>query len=243
MQTFDNINVGDWNVARWRGMNDGEYRKYLAVAMEQEARLQKALTTGNGIVQAGDQGGRALRLQFLPGKLESTTAGQSDYVGIKQFPFDKAWSPTIEWTTLDSFDGGGDGFVGETGSDGAYGVDYYDDNYTRQTENVKFMAEGRQVSLVAEETRNLEDPGTLSRKNEELSLLAKANSALYWGNAMTSSTQYNGIMSQLEEWLDIYGSDASPPVPRVTFGSSMIPVFAQADHCGCRVPAPMARRA
>lgn len=205
---FASIDVGGFNSTRWRGTNDPEYMAFLRVAMQQEADLQKALTTGSGIVQSGDQGGRALRLQFLPGELESATADQEDFVGIKSLTFEKAWAPTIEWTTKDSFDGGGDGFVDETGSDGAYGVDYYDDNFTRQTENVKFMAEGRQVSIVAEETRNIEDSEKVSRVDVELSLLAKANTALYFGNAMTSFTQYNGVLAQLEEWLDLYPADA-----------------------------------
>lgn len=201
------VDVGGFNSTGWR-TNSRDYLALLAMAAQQEAELQKALTTGSGIVAAGDQGGRALRLQFLPGELESTTADQEDFVGIKQLSFEKAWSPTIEWTTKDSFDGGGDGFVDETGSDGAYGVDYYDDNFTRQTENVKFMAEGRQVSIVAEETRNIEDPEKVSRIDVELSLLAKANTALYHGNSNISSNQYNGIMAQLESWLDLFPADA-----------------------------------
>ena len=201
-----NLDIGYFNSSGWK-TNDPRYMGFLAAAQEREREIQKALTTGSGIVQSGDTGGRALRLQFLPGELESTTASQEDFVGIKQFPFEKAWSPVIEWSTKDSFDGGGDGWVDETGSTGAYDVDYYDDNFSRQTENIKYMAEGRQVGIVAEETRNIADPEKVSREDVELSLISKANTALYWGNSNLSGSQCNGFAAQLETWLDTNPND------------------------------------
>ncbi len=200
MGWLDSVGMG-FNNTGW-SMQHGEYQGLLRSAMREQELLKKALTTGTGVVQPGATGGQTLRRQFLFNLLEATSFQQSDAILMKLCPKEKAWSTFLEWTTQDQYGQGGDGFVDETGSDGLFGVDYADDNYSRQTENVKFMAEGRQVGLVAQEVNNIQDPFKTSKVSLTRSLIGKANTAGYFADALTVNSQFNGIAAQLRSWAD-----------------------------------------
>ena len=180
--------------------------KELAAAAEREQMQFKALTTGANVVQPGDTGGSTLRRQFLFGDLEKTAQRQEHLKLIKLCPTKDAKTILLEWTTQGEYSGG-DGFVQETGSDGQFGVDFNDDNYERQSENVKFLAEGKQVGTVAQEVDNIEDPMKTSRDALKIGLMTKANLAGYFGDASKSSAQFNGINAQLRAWLDKHPED------------------------------------
>lgn len=196
-----------WSYDTGWNLNDDQYLSAKAQAIRAEETVRKALTTGTGVVQQGDTGGRALRYQFLIGEIESSTASQDDAVGIKRIPIKNATSSTIEWSTRESFDSGGNGFVDETGSDGNFGVNFYDNNFLRQTETIALMAEGRSTGIFAEHVHNITDPEIEQRRGAELSLIHKANRALYWGSRALTSNSFNGILAQIENWLDDNTSD------------------------------------
>lgn len=179
-----------------------------SVAELEEEGITKALVTGQGIVQGGDTGGRALRVQFLHDLLTAVSFQEKHAVGIKLLPTEKAYSPTFEWSTYNQYGSSGHGFQPETGSDGAFGLSASDDNFARQVINLGYLAALRQVSLVSQSTKNITDPIKTARIGATRELLAKANQALYWGDAKQNAIQFNGLIRQIQDWATANSQDS-----------------------------------
>ena len=170
--------------------------------------LEKALTAGEGIVQPGDTGGRALKVQFLHKTLEQVSFDQEDAVLMKLIPKKKVPSNTIEWTEFLSYGTDGDAFVGESGSDGAFGVSGSDDNFARQVQKIRYLATQRTVSLVSQLVANIEAPMKVSEKAATLELVMKMNNACYNGDSTLSQNQFNGMKAQIKQWVNQYPQDS-----------------------------------
>lgn len=204
---FDRLDfdVG-FNVAPY-GLFSNEMQTYRMLQNESIEEIRKALTTGDGIVPAGATGGTALRVQFLHGGLERVSFEQDDAKAMKLLPKPKVGSTAIEWTTQNQYGGPGDGFVPETGSDGAFNVTASDDAYRRMVRNVRYLATKREVGIVAQEVRNIEDPMTASEEGATLELVGKANLGVYFGDSLKSVTQYDGLIRQIQDWVTDYPQD------------------------------------
>jgi hypothetical protein len=197
------INLG-YNQSQW-SYNHPAYRHLLEEAREEE-RMVKALTTGSAIVTDGATGGQALRRQFLFGELDMFGPQQSDAKLVKLCPMKDAESTLLEWS-LQGYTSSGDGFVGESGSDGVLGVDFYDDPLERLTETMGFLAEGRIISEVSKHVNSLMDPKKMARRGMLISMFAKANNAGYFGDRSKSNTQFNGMVAQIRNWADRHPED------------------------------------
>jgi hypothetical protein len=169
--------------------------------MDEALRMQKAMTTGSNIVLGGATGGQALREQFLFDDLPMYGPMQDDCALIKHCPMKDSESTLMEWS-LEGTPSPGDGFVSETGSDGLFGVDFFDDVLERLNEPISFMAEGRQIGSVTTAVKNLMDPRKAAKRGMLASLFLKANMAGYWGDKSKSQTQFNGFHTQIRSWCD-----------------------------------------
>lgn len=201
--TRQGVSLG-YNSSSWH-YNHPEYQGLLEQAREEE-RSVKALTTGSNIVTDGATGGQTLRRQFLFNELEMFGPQQSDAKLVKLCPMKDAESTLLEWS-LQGYTSSGDGFVSETGSDGVFGVDFYDDPMERMTETMGFLAEGRTISEVSKHVNNLMDPKKVARRGMMVSMFAKADVAGYFGDRSKSNTQFNGIVSQVRNWADRHPED------------------------------------
>jgi hypothetical protein len=165
------------------------------------AQLEKSLTTGQGIVTQGTTGGEALRVQFLHDALEQVSFEQDDAALMKIIPKKKVPSNTVEWTDFLSYGSEGDAFVYETGSDGNFGVNGSDDNFSRQVAIVKYMATSRTVSIVSGLVNNIQQPMQVSEKGATLELIGKMNLQTYTADSTLSDNQFNGIRAQIKQWV------------------------------------------
>jgi len=164
--------------------------------------LEKATTTGSGIVPTGSGGagdGAPLRTQFLHNTLETALYSQEDAVTMKLFPVEKVYSTTVEFSTMDKFGGDGDGFVGETGSDGNFGLNTEDDTYTRRTRNVKFLGTQAEISSVAQAVKNLKDPIAAAELSSTTRLITRANLAMFFGDETFNNLSFSGLSAQIHE--------------------------------------------
>ena len=200
--------LATWNSSGMAFGQMGDYGAWASQARAQE-RAFKAMTASAGIVAAGATGGQALKVQYLHDAIENTSFEMDDCVLMKWIKKTKAYGPTVEWTTSDFPGGGGDGFTDESGNDGAFNIDYSDDNFRRQTENIKFMAEGRQVSLVVQHSRLIagQDAMGIEKELATRALLYKAELAAYFGNSGMNFSSFNGMEAQITNVLQ-YRPDA-----------------------------------
>ena len=194
--------------------NEGMYRwgtpqlEQLIEAGRDASDIMKALTTGSGIVPAGATSGEALRTQFLLKLLEKVSFSQEDAKVMKIIPKKKADSVAVEWTNYVSYGGVGDGFTGESGSDGNGNVNSADDNFLRQIQNVRYLATQRTVTMAAGLVKNIENPMVAAETGATLFLISKAELANFWGDTTLHVLQYNGMMAQIMQALDSFPEKA-----------------------------------
>lgn len=177
-----------------------DYLSFRDAAQADEAELiEKALTTGNGIVSGGATGAQALRQQFLHDTLELSLYAQADAEGIKHFPVEKAYSTTVEWTSFDGYGATGDGFTQELGDDGLGNLVGSDDAFTRRTRTIKYLKAQREIGVVTQQVRNIKDPVAAAEQGATLELVKNMNLALYWGDEHTNQMSFTGIKGQVFE--------------------------------------------
>jgi hypothetical protein len=169
--------------------------------------LTKALTTGSGVVAADASGGQALRMQFLHNVLAQVSHDQEDAVGFKLLPVEKVWSTTFEWTQFKEYGGAGDGFTGESGTDGSFGLSSSDDTFIRRLMTVKYMYAHRTTGFVAQQVRNIENPVKSQENGATLEIIGKAGMALYGGDSKLSVWQFDGLKRQIWDWVSSYADD------------------------------------
>lgn len=165
--------------------------------------IEKAMTTGSGIVQDGDTGWRAAREQWLDDALRTVSYEQKDAFLMNRIPHKKAESVIEEYTTWDMYGQPGDGFTLESGDDGLFNGTAVDDSFTRRTRTIKFMATVRQVGTVASKVRNIADPYVTAEKGGILELIGKANLACYYGDSKTTFSQFDGMYRQIVDWVSL----------------------------------------
>ena len=187
----------------------GDLFQGYATAFTNQSLLEKAYTTGSGIVQPGDTTPANFRTQFLSDTLEQVSFSQTDAGFMRDIAKEKIGSVTAEWSATVAYGGAGDGFVGETGSDGQFNVSGADDIFLRQIQNAKFMANYRQISSVAQTVQSLTDPVLAAQKNATLELISKMNLALYYGSAGMNTLQWNGVNEQIIAWATAFPGDAA----------------------------------
>jgi hypothetical protein len=178
-------------------------RQQLTDSYDYRDDIEKALTTGSGIITDGTTGGGALREQWLDDALRTLSYEQKDAFFMSKVPHKKAQGVIEEYTTWDQYGSAGDGFTLETGDDGNFGGTAVDDSFTRRTRTIKFMATVRQVGTVAQKVRNIADPMATAEKGGILELIGKANLACYFGDSKTSVAQYDGIVRQINDWVTL----------------------------------------
>lgn len=200
-----------YNVAEYglgMGFFNPMWQQIVRDAQFDEMELQKAATTGEGVVQpstgplgpstAGDD--RPLRVQYMHDKLEVATMSQDDARFFKRHPIEKVYSNTFEWTRYEQFGGAGDGFVLESGfqqSANQFGQNISDDNFSRQIAQIKYMAATRNVSLPAQLVRSVSDPEKAAETGATNELIYKCNNSMYWGDGLKTFSQFNGIKAQI----------------------------------------------
>ena len=187
----------------------GEAFQSFVQEYQQFNQLEKAYTTGSGIVQPGDTTPANFRTQFLSDTLEQVSFSQDDAGFMRDIPKEKIGSVTAEWSATIAYGSGGDNFVPETGTDGLFNVSGADDQFLRQIQNAKFMANYRQVSSVAQVVKSLTDPVAAAQKFATLELISKMNLALYFGSENLNALQFNGIEDQIVAWATAFPGDSA----------------------------------
>ena len=182
----------------------GVHRQWADTARAMEQDLEKALTTGQGIVQTGDTGGSTLRTQWLPGLVERASFQTEDAVTFKAMPKKKAYSTTIEQTFALLYGGIGSGFTPELGDDGAGNIAGAEDSFQRATQVIAFMAARREPGFVTQQVTNLENPVELEQDLGELELLGKANAACFTGDRGLDIASFNGLGAQIRDWVILH---------------------------------------
>ena len=185
----------------------------------ESVNVQKALTTGNGIVANLATGGQALREQFLVDGLRDVLYEDEDARFTKSLGIEKAYSVTVEWTTFDRPGDGGDGFQEETGDASTYNFSGADDSYTRRTKNIKYLGVQRQVGVVARNVdKTLVDPFTQSEKAAMLDLTSKIEKANLYSDETLNGKGWTGVPGQIWDWLRGTGAaDEHPEDATVIF--------------------------
>lgn len=159
--------------------------------------LKKAITTGSASPNETTTGGAALRKEYLHGALQTESYTDKHAVGFALIPKETVYSTNIQWVTQREYGGVGHQFIAETGADGAFNGVASDANYNRQMETVKFLADVRQIGIVAEEVQNVESPTKNANKTAIRQLKKSGNMGLYHGDAGTDSLSYNGLRAQI----------------------------------------------
>lgn len=185
-----------------------EYQAMRSYADVSQQLIEKAFTTGSGVVQPLATGGQVLRQQFMPKVLQQVSFEQDDAGLMKRIKKKKVPNNTIEWSDYLSYGTNGDGFVGEAGFDGQFGVQGSDDNFQRQIQFVKYMGIQRTVSLVSTLIQGqIESPMKVSEKGAMLALISQMNLAAYNADSTLSNNQFNGIRAQIIQWVDQHPED------------------------------------
>lgn len=169
--------------------------------------ISKALTTGDGVVTSGSKSagdGSPLRTQFLWGTLEKVSAAQEDFAFVKRIKKHKVYSNTFEWSAINQYGGAGDNFIAENSSTGL-GVDYTslaaDDVFSRLVQQIRYMYAVRQVGVVANAVKSIQDPAKVAEEAMRTELLGKMNIAMYWGDSLKQSLQFDGLEAQIMKWV------------------------------------------
>lgn len=163
-----------------------------------DADLLKNYVTGNGIVGTGAATDVSpLREQFLVGHLVTTLYSQDDARTMKLLPVMPVGSTIVEFSRFDMVGTAGDGFVAETGTDGAFGLSPGDDAFSRQTRVVRYMASERQVGIVARNVNNIEDPQAIAERAATLEIIRNANLAILFGDNGFNGLAFDGIWKQI----------------------------------------------
>lgn len=186
------------------GWNSGSFQSLVGIARDWEDELAKAYTTGQGIVTegvgaAGDFS--KTRLQFIRDGLESATFSQDDAKLMKLIKKETVYSTTVEWSALMQYGQQGDGFISESGNDGAFNGSSADDIVNRLLRNVKYLYAQREIGLVAQQTKGVVDPVKQAQKSATNEIVMRCNNALYWGDSKTSQSQFDGVARQLMDWI------------------------------------------
>ena len=201
---FDNGNIAPFGIIG--GRNASDFAQLNEAATQSEV-LQKALVTGNTVVQPNATGAQALREQFLLDYLEQVSFEQDDARMMKLIKLKKVPSTAVEWSDFNAYGSAGDDFVGESGLTGNFDVGGADDNFLRQVQQVKFMATSREIGVVAQHVNNLSNPVAAATKGGTLEIVSKMNLASYYADSTTNVLHFNGFEAQLKQWLALFPAD------------------------------------
>lgn len=199
------------------GFGSQQYAAMADFCRQYGEALEKAYTTGDSVIQPLNAGGpsdsTALRVQLMDDVLEQVSYDQQDAALWNRIPKEKVYGPLLEWDVERQYGGSQSVFVGETGSDGNFGVGSADDIFARLAQKIKYLGVTREVGLVASLTRQVAKPETIAEMSATLELIGKANVALYFGSSKTEAVQFDGIIQQMLDWL-------SPVTTYVGYGQS-----------------------
>lgn len=178
-------------------LGGGSRREY-----EAEYDVMKSYITGSEIVTPDNDDNLApLRKQFLVDNLVNTLYTTDLKLTMKRLPVVKVGSTIVEFSRMDVIGEAGDGFVAETGSDGAFGINSGDDAYSRHTRTVKFMAAQRTVGDVAKEVKAIQGAVELAKNGATLELIRNANIATLWGHSGLNNLSFDGIEKQIWDYV------------------------------------------
>jgi hypothetical protein len=183
------------------GADGGAYRSLVSMAQNPES-LTKALTTGTGIVAADATGGQALRIQFLHGKLEQALFAHEDATTMQWIGVEKAHTATFEWSMQTAYGAAGDGFIGEAGSDGAFGLTATDGSLARRVKELKFLGVKRIASLKAMLTQSVSPVQKVQETEAALDVIGKCNLAIHFGDSRVAGLQFDGTIEQIRKFAE-----------------------------------------
>jgi hypothetical protein len=187
------------------GLSSQTLEGFRSNAFVMEANVAKALTVGEGIVDAGSTGGETLRTQFLPHGLDRATAAQEDATLMKIIAKGDASSTTIEQTLLLGLGAVNDGSTGELGWDGQGNLPSTDDTFVRISKNIKYMFEGRTSGFIAEAVGRagglISQVMPLLELNAMTAMVLKANMNCYRnGSSRVNINAVDGFTEQVRQY-------------------------------------------
>jgi hypothetical protein len=166
------------------------------------ADLAKALEVGDGIVEAGDTGGTALRVQSLERTLKKMDLRKEDCLALSVLPDGKASSTALEYTREISVGDTGDGFIPERADPGVV-----DTLYERCVANVRFIGITGDSSLAATLVNTITDVEA-AQVQAKTRLVAKlVEQAIWEGDHTVNPLSWDGFRKQIEDWVTANPND------------------------------------
>lgn len=165
-----------------------------AMAADQVAELQKALTMGNSATDiAGLTGGSALRIQSLDRTMMSTIQENADFALFNELVKSNATATVDEWTEQS----GVGGFLGGSTNSETGAIAAATGQYNRRVGSVKYLMTRREVSFVATLGNNIVEAEAVEQQNGALQLLTDAEYLSFEGDAAVVPTEFDGIYAQM----------------------------------------------
>ena len=171
-----------------------------AMALDQVAELQKALTMGNTQTDvAALQGGSALRIQSLDQTMMSTIQENDDFALFNELVKSNATATVDEWTEQSGIGG----FLGGSTNSEVGNIAAATGQYNRRVGSVKYLMTRREVSFVATLGNNIVEAEAVESQNGALQLLTDAEYLCFNGDDAVVPTEFPGIYAQLKAGIDV----------------------------------------
>ena len=168
-----------------------------SITGEEFATLRKALTTSEvGVVQPGDTGGPAFRVQALEGVLKTATEkSEKDLVFWTRLAKNPAMSTAIEYSRQEDWGGSGDG--GNFFSPEVSDLPEQEATYKRLAAMVKFLTIRKEVSYASTLVNNIVSPQAQKTHEGTMQLLRAAEFAFSYGDSACNELQFDGFLKQI----------------------------------------------
>ena len=164
--------------------------------MAEFEELTKALQASNYETNVAElnQGG-ALGVQSLDTAMKTVIQENEHFVLFNRLAQSNAINIVDEYSRQNSIGG----WLGGSTNTQMGVVRAAQGEYKREVGFVKFLMTLRQVGYVLNIGKNIAEPVAVEERNGALQLLTDANYLLYHGNSAASPTQYDGIITMLED--------------------------------------------
>lgn len=177
--------------------------------------FRKALTSGYGTDAASFTQGRALQMESLEPSLISMVEDMNeDFPLFDRLDKGDATSVVDQWTRRDSIGG----FPGDSTNTEVGDIQEETGQYTRKTDEVKFLMTKYSVPVVQQATKTLVDSLAQEQESALLRLVRSASHQFYYGDSDVVPTEFDGLQKLIpagatsRHVYDLRGASLSPDI-------------------------------
>lgn len=178
-----------------------------ALAQQESVQeLQKALTASTHQTDVATlTGGGALGVQSLDTAMKTVVQEEEHFVLFKKLQQSNASNIVDEYVRQNSIGG----HLGGSTNTQMGIVRAAQGDYSREVGLVKFLMTLRQVGYVLNIGKNMAEPIAVEERNGAKQLMTDAEYLLFYGNAATSPTQFDGIFASIDNEVAAGGMDGN----------------------------------